>query len=223
MSPYPPVPSPTQPGLPGPVPYDPQRPPYPAGASSPGAGWPPAVSAGSAPTSGAAPAVLTAALLALGAVLSLAYASWAFSARRGIFQDFADGHTVSVDDAKSSDLLDTVWLLFAGLVAVIALGLWLSRMLTKKTSGGLADTIGLIVALLGAVAVTVGLALSNGVSAAADSVSQGERGVGATEVVGGGFAFVAVGLLMGFVAVWGGRDAARRRAGIGPAAPYQGW
>lgn len=60
--------------------------------------------------------------------------------------------------------------------------------------------------MLGAIAVLVGLFLANGVTDAGDQAAQGEEGVTATMVVGGGFALLAIGLLIGLFA------ALRRRA-----------
>ncbi len=167
--------------------------------------------------------MLTRALLALAALLSLAYAAWAFTARRGIFSDFADGRSVSVDDAKSSDLLDTVFLIVAGLIALVALGLWLSRTLAKKASGGPVDRGGLALALLGALTVLIGLYLASGVTDAGDQTAQGEKGVTATWVMGGGFVLLSIGLLMGVLAVRGQRDPAHDSPDPGSAAPYPGW
>lgn len=210
-------------GSTGPAPYDPSRPPYPAGGYSPAAGWPATTSTSTASSSSGPSPWLTRALLALAALLSLAYAAWAFTARRGIFADFADGRSVSVDDAKSSDLLDTVFLLVAGLVALIALGLWLSSLLAKKTSGGLIDKVGLALAMLGALLVIVGLFLASGVTDAGDQIAQGEKGVTATWVVGGGFVLLAIGLLMGLMAVRDQPDAAYDNPDTGSATPYPGW
>lgn len=209
-------------GSPGQAPYDPSRPPYPTGGYSPAAGWP-ATASSTASSSTGASRLLTRALLALAALLSLGYAAWALTARRGIFSDFADGRSVSVDDAKSSDLLDTVFLVVAGLVALVALGLWLSRTLSKKTSGGPVDRGGLALALLGALTVLIGLYLASGVTDAGDQVAQGEKGVTATWVVGGGFVLLAIGLLMGMIAVRDQPDPAYDSPDSNSANPYGGW
>lgn len=210
-------------GPPAPGAYDPQRTPYPGGASAAGTGWPTTTSPGTAATSGGVSRLLPA-LLGLAALLSLAYAVWAFTARRGIFQDFADGRSVSVDDAKSSDLLDTIFLVVAGLVAVIAIGLWLAQLLGKRTGGGGLEKAGLAVALLGAVAVLVGLFLASGVTDSGDQASQGEEGVTATMVVGGGFALLAIGLLMGLLAALRAKpDGDYGSPATAPATGYAGW
>lgn len=156
-------------------------------------------------------------------MLSLAYAVWAFTARRGIFQDFANGRSVTLDDAKSSDVLDTGFLIVAGLVALIALGWWLSRMLANKTSGRALDKAGIALALLGVIAVVVGLFLANGVADAADRTAQGESGVTATAVVGAGFGLLVVGLLIGMFTASGQQNAADSSSPTGPATAYPGW
>ena len=204
--------------------YGPQRPPYGGGASAAGTGWPTTTSTGTTATSAGAPRTLTRTLLGLGALLSLAYAVWAFTARRDIFQDFADGRSVSVDDAKSSDLLDTTFLVVAGLVALIAIGLWVSRLLSRKTERGGLEKTWLALALLGAVAVLVGLFLASGIADGGDQVSQGEEGVTATLVVGGGFALLAVGLLIGLLAALRERPAAAQGSpAMAPTSGYAGW
>lgn len=145
----------------------------------------------------------------VGALLSLGYAAWAFTTRRGIFQDFADGSLVTADDAKSSDTIDTIFLLVAGLVAVIAL-LLLARELIRRTLGRWSlKLIGLSVGVLGAIAVVLGLALANDVADSGSQTEQGERGVTATVIVGGGFLVVAVGLLVGSFGIRGNDNRSR--------------
>jgi hypothetical protein len=129
---------------------------------------------------------------------------------------------VSVDDARSSDVLDTVLLVAAAAVTLAALVWWLSRMLTKRTTGDWVDKTGMAVSLLGATAVIVGLAMTNRVTSAAGQVAQGGRGVDATSVVATGFVLLAVGLLMGIFAL-GGHPAADDDANVRPATGRQGW
>ncbi len=137
----------------------------------------------------------------IGALLSLGYAAWAFTARRGIFQDFADGTLVTADDAKSSDTLDTVFLLVAGVVAVIGL-LWLTKELLSRAVGKWVPKFaGLMVGVLGSVAVVMGLSLASNVPDPGSQAEQGDRGVTATVIVGGGFVLVAVGLLVGSLGI----------------------
>ncbi|MGH3503941.1 MAG: hypothetical protein ACRDQA_24055, partial [Nocardioidaceae bacterium] len=71
--------------------------------------------------------------LGIAALLSLGYAAWAFTARRSIFADFADGKTVSSSDAKSSDNMDTIFLIVAGVVALLALAFWVFRWVSGKS------------------------------------------------------------------------------------------
>ena len=160
--------------------------------------------------------------LALGALLALTYAVWAFTARRGIFADFSNGTPVSTDDAKSSDNLDTVLLIVAGLAVVIALALWVVRKVNGKTAGGALDLAGLIVTGVGVVVVLVGLFLSSQISDGVDQAAQGDKGVTATLVTGGGFLIIAVGLVIGILAVRGAKETSA--SGYGQqAAGYPNW
>ncbi|MEP6666961.1 MAG: hypothetical protein ABJA81_10975, partial [Nocardioidaceae bacterium] len=155
------------------------------------------------------------------AILSLSYAVWAFTARRGIFSDFADGNPVSTNDAKSSDTIDTVLLVVAGLVVVIALVLWVILMTNRKTSGGAFDLGGLAASGVGVVVVLVGLLLASGISDGNGRAEQGDKGVTASLVVGGGFLLLAIGLLVGVFAVRGSREISRN--GFSPRSSYQSW
>lgn len=182
-----------------------QQSPYQGGNAVPGTGWPMTtpgskVSSGSGPGAGASVIAL-----GLGGVMALAYAVWAFTARRGIFADFADGSSVSTDDAKSSDTLDTVFLVLAGLVALVALGLWITRLIRGTTKGGAIDLAGIAVAGIGLLIVLVGLFLASGIADANGQSAQGDKGVTATLVTGAGFVLLAVGLLMGLMTVRGPR------------------
>lgn len=219
------------PGQPVPAPQQPQpagqyggaadRPTY-AGGATPSSAWPVTTQAEARAAARDAGATATLVALGIGALLALCYAVWAFTARRGVFADFADGKTVSGDDAKSSDRIDTVLLVIAGVVVVIALALWLMRMVNQKTAGGTPDLVGLGVAMLGVVVVLVGLFLSGQISDAGDQASQGDKGVTATLVTGAGFLLIAVGLLVGIVSVRGrpsGSTSYAHRAGTG----YPGW
>jgi len=144
--------------------------------------------------------------LALGALFALVYAVWAFTARRGVFADFSDGKVVSADDAKSSDNLDTFLLIVAALLVIIALALWIMRKVNDRTSGGGLELGGLVATGVGIVVVLVGLFLSSNISDGADQAAQGDKGVTATLVTGAGFLIVAMGLMIGIVAVRGSRD-----------------
>jgi hypothetical protein len=150
--------------------------------------------------------------LALGALLAFVYAVWAFTARRGIFADFADGKVVSADDANSSDNLDTLLLILAALVVIVGLALWIMRKVNDKTSGGGLELGGLVTTGIGVVVVLIGLFLSSTISDGVDQAAQGDRGVTATLVTGGGFLLIAIGLVIGIVAVGGPRDATSSRA-----------
>jgi heme/copper-type cytochrome/quinol oxidase subunit 2 len=164
------------------------------------------------------------AALVTGAVAALAYAAWAFTARRGIFADFAAGNSVSGDDAKSSDTIDTIFLIVVGVVVLVALGLWIARMAARKSQGGAVDISGIALAALGLVSVLVGLYLASTIVDADGQAAQGDKGVTATLVVGGGFALLAVGLLIGVFTVRGRGDTADSRSGQhGAGAGYQTW
>ncbi|MBA3310404.1 MAG: hypothetical protein H0U28_10170 [Nocardioidaceae bacterium] len=162
-------------------------------------------------------------MLTLGALLSLGYAGWAFTARRGIFADFADGNAVSVDDAESSDTIDTFFLIAAGVVALLALVLWIVRKAGKQTSGGALDLTGLALAAVGVVTVAVGLFLASGVPDADGQAAQGDKGVLAALVTGAGFAVLAIGLLVGIFAVRGSKQAGSNGYAPGPTPGYQNW
>jgi hypothetical protein len=165
------------------------------GAAAPGAAWPtPASSARSDPgTLG----LVTTILLVVGGLLSLGYAAWAFTARRGIFADFADGVRVSTDDARTSDRIDTAFVIVAGIVAVSALVLWVIAKATGRSDGGSSELAGLTVAGVGVVVALVGLVLSAGVADGGSTTEQGDKGVTATLVLGAGFTLLAIGQLMG--------------------------
>jgi hypothetical protein len=170
----------------------------PTGAASRWSGAAPTASAG---RSGAVGRLVTAVALGLAALLSLTYALWAFTARRGIFADFASGRSVDVDEARSNDRIDTVWLVIAGLVALVAVALWLMRKLGGDTSGGLLDNLGLTVAGVGVGVAVVGLFLASRISDGADQIGSGDRGVTASLVTGAGFTLLAIGLVLGLLAM----------------------
>ncbi len=161
--------------------------------------------------------------LVAGAILGLGYAGWAFSARRGIFADFAAGNAVSGDDAKSSDTIDTVFLIVAGVAALVALGVWIARMAGRKTKRGALNLSGITVAGLGLVAALIGLFLASTIGDADGQTAQGDKGVSATLVVGGGFALLAVGLLIGVFTVRPSKNADTRSSPQSAGAGYQTW
>lgn len=138
-------------------------------------------------------------LLLLGAVASIAYAVWAFTARRVIFVDFVDNRPVSLSRAQTSDRIDTTFLIIAGALALIALGGWLLRLLSGRSHGGAMTTIGFVVSALGIACIVVGLVLSGLVGNGDSQIAQGHRAVTATVVTGCGFLALAVGLLIGLV------------------------
>jgi hypothetical protein len=141
--------------------------------------------------------------------MSLVYAVWAFTARRGVFADFSDGKTVTADDAQSSDNLDTTLLVIAAVLVIVALALWVMRKVSDKTSGGGLELGGLVVSGVGVLVVLVGLFLSSKISDGADQAAQGDKGVTATLVTGGGFLIIAIGLVLGILAVRGAKQPQR--------------
>jgi len=149
-------------------------------------------------------------LMLLGVVACVGYAIWAMTARRGIFADFADNRSVSLDDAKTSDQVDTVFLVVAGAVAVIALALWLIRLLSGRARNGVLTVAGLVISALGLACVVVGLVLS-GLVGDGSRIDEGQQAVTATIVTGSGFIALAVGLLIGSLVV--GRSGQAVRAG----------
>jgi hypothetical protein len=162
-------------------------------------------------------------VLGLGVLLSLVYTVWALTARRGIFVDFANGNPVGVGEARSNDRIDTTLLVAAGVVALVALALWLVRRFGGETSGGLVDSLGLGLAVLGAVLVVVGLYIASQVGSAADQAASGDRGVTASSVTAGGFALLALGLVLGLLAVRDGRERTRTSASPTSQGAYQNW
>lgn len=199
----------------------PQQPYYQSSNVTPSAAWPVTLPGKNRKVRSGGLAAMVA--LVTGAPLGLAYAGWAFTARRGVFADFADGNTVSGDDAKSSDTMDTIFLIVAGVVALLALGLWIARMAARRTKGGALDIGGIALAGLGLVSVLVGLYLASTIADADGQAAQGDKGVLATLVVGGGFALLAVGLLIGVFTVRGRDTEDSRSRQHSAGAGYQTW
>jgi hypothetical protein len=145
-------------------------------------------------------------VLLVGALASIGYAVWAFTARRGIFADFADNKTVSLSHARSSDRTDTILLIVAGGLAVLALAVWLIRLLSGRARAGALTGLGFVVSLAGMVCVVVGLVMSGTVDGGTNQVDEGQRAVTSTVVTGSGFIALAVGLLIGLLVVARRRD-----------------
>jgi hypothetical protein len=140
--------------------------------------------------------------LVVAAVVSLAYAAWAFTARRAIFADFSAGRNVTADDARASDTIDTFLLVVAGITVVVAVALWLARLAARRgPTGGSRLLTGLTLTAVGVVVVAVGIWLDGIVTNAPTQSGQGLRGVTATVVCGSGFVVLALGLLIGATVV----------------------
>ncbi len=182
----------------GPVaPYAPAGSAYPGGPVAPyGAqtGWPATATAEPADRHRSRFARL---LLVVAVLASLGYAVWAMTARRGIFADFADNRPVSLDDAKTSDRLDTIFLVVAGALVLLALAVWLIRLMAGRARTGALTVAGFVLCGLGLVTVVVGLVLSGQVGNGGDRAAEGQDAVTATIVTGSGFIALALGLLIG--------------------------
>jgi hypothetical protein len=138
--------------------------------------------------------------LLVSALLSVVYALWAFTARRGIFADFKAGRAVTLGQARTSDRVDTVLVVVAGVVAVVAVVWWATDRVHRK-SGTRAEAGAFVVTVLGALAIAVGMLLASAVTDAGTQSAQGGRGITAANVLGIGFLVLAVGLLLAAVSV----------------------
>ena len=144
--------------------------------------------------------------LVVAGLVALSYAGWAFTARRGIFADFSSRRAVTSDEAASSDRIDTAWLIVAGVIAAIGLVLWMITVARRRSKLGGAGIVSAALALVGVAIVCIGLVMSNQITGATGTVAQGDRGVTATTVIGGGFVALALGLLLAAVSVLSGRE-----------------
>jgi cbb3-type cytochrome oxidase subunit 3 len=147
------------------------------------------------------------ACLVIAALLSLGYAAWAWTARRGIFADFSAGRTVTSQDARTSDRIDTVALIVTGVAVLAAVVWWVLRHARRHTAGSGLDLIGWGILAVGAVTVGVGLWMSGSVTDAATQAAEGDKGVTASLVTGAGFAVLALGLLLGSAGIRSKPDA----------------
>ncbi|WP_370617104.1 hypothetical protein [Mumia sp. Pv 4-285] len=145
--------------------------------------------------------------LAIAALVSLGYAIYALTSRRGIFADLADDPgSVSRSVAEDSDSLNSILVVATVVVVLVALALW-----AVALAGGRGRTIvgwaGLGVVVLGGIVAGAGAAMTSGVESA-DDVDDAVTGY---LLVGGGTALVALGLVLGILGILGSRKA--------PAAP----
>lgn len=139
-------------------------------------------------------------VLGLALIATIVYAVWEFTARRAIFADFANGRTVSLDRASTSDLIDNILLGIAGSLAVLGLLVWLIRRASGRTTRGAADALGLVLWVLGAIAAVLGLVLLELIHGSGGPLSQGRHAEVFTVIAGGGFAVIAVSLVVGLSA-----------------------
>lgn len=143
--------------------------------------------------------LVTRVVLAVGAALCLGYAAWSVTARRGIFADFASGTIPTDSEISTSDTLDLIFILVAGAVALLGLGLWVARKSSGRTRGGGVELVGLVVAGLGLVTVLVALVLQDRSVADGTQTEQGDKAATASVVMGAGFTVVAIALLVGLM------------------------
>ncbi len=219
---YPPAAQPGQPGQPaqlrqpGQPPFGygqpPQPPPYQPGRSPYSSTLPTGMPTGAVATAKPAGSSTSQAVLVIAALLSLGYAAWAFTARRWIFAEFAAGNAVTSDDAESNDLVDTIFLAVVGVAAVIALLLLTREMLSRAAGKRGLQLTGLIMGSLAAGVVGLGLFLVSNVADSGTQAEQGDKGVTATWVIGGGFVLLAVGLVVGSMGI---RSTTSRRSATG--------
>jgi hypothetical protein len=104
---------------------------------------------------------------------------------------------VSSQDARTSDRVDTVALVVAGVAVLVAVVWWVVRHARRQTTGRALDGIGLGTSAVGVVTVGAGLWLSAAVTDATTQTAQGDKGVTAALVTGAGFLILALGLLLG--------------------------
>ncbi|MGI8699782.1 MAG: hypothetical protein ACR2JU_00960 [Nocardioidaceae bacterium] len=215
------------------APPPPYSAPYGTGAGSPYSTGPvapygvtavlPTVPRDRADDSGDGTGALSRLVLLVGVLACLGYAIWALTARRGIFADFADNRSVSLDDARSSDRLDTVFLVVAAAIAVIALALWLIRLLNGRARSGAPTVAGFVISALGLACVVVGLVLSGLVGGDGSRTDEGRQAAAAAIVTGCGFIALALGLLIGTLVVARSRNSARANGSGDTAGAPAGW
>jgi hypothetical protein len=140
--------------------------------------------------------------LVVAAVAGFGYASWALFHRHGIFKDFANGtSSLTVDDAKSSDNIDSVLLVVAFLIIAAAVSWWILLRVGGRTSGGGLELGGFAAVALGLILVVIGLIMSAGVSTDGTQRDEGNKAASAAILYGLGFAVLAVGLVIGAVSL----------------------
>lgn len=154
--------------------------------------------------------------LVLGALVALGYGVYALTARRGIFADLADDpSSVSRSAAENSDSLNTILAGVTVAVLVIAFVLWMLAIAQGRGRTGLGWA-GLGLAVLGALAGGVGAFLTVGV----EDVEDVDTAVLGYLVVGIGMVVVALGFVLGVLALLATRDSgpsAQRRPEPAPA------
>lgn len=150
------------------------------------------------------------------ALLSLVYAGWALTARRGIFADFSAGRSISSADAKTSDTIDVALLIVASAAVMIAIALWVWRRVRRAANWHALEIGGIALAVVGVATVVVGLFLAGAITDAASQAAQGDKGVTASLVLGAGFVVLALGLLLGSTVVRGTGQGSQPGAPVTP-------
>lgn len=139
---------------------------------------------------------IVAALVA--AAAALGYAAFALTLRRGVYADLDnDPGSVSKNDAQTSDTINAIGLWVAGVLVVVALVLLVLAIVSARRDRNLLGIAGVALVVLGAAAATWGCLLVSGV----DDVTAAGDAVTGYLIAGPAFAGMAVGLILGAVAV----------------------
>ena len=156
--------------------------------------------------------------LTLAGLTGLGYSVWVITARRGIFADIATTTSgpgaVTLQDARSSDAVDSGWLWATTVLLVTALLLWAVTWLVERTHLGPIGFAGLSMIGFGLLVVAVGSLLA---SLVGDDPVKAVRAVAGYSVIGAGFMLVSLGLLAGVVSLY------RPQPGEATYLGYAGW
>jgi hypothetical protein len=140
--------------------------------------------------------------LVVAAAAGFGYAGWALFHRHGIFKAFANGtSSLTVDDAKSSDNIDSVLLIVAFLIIATAVSWWILLRVGGRTSGSGLELGGFAAVTLGLILAVIGLIMSAGVSTDGTQRDEGNKAASAAILYGLGFAVIAIGLGIGAVSL----------------------
>jgi hypothetical protein len=141
--------------------------------------------------------------LTLAGLTGLGYSVWVITARRGIFSDIAQATygpgAVSLQEARSSDAVDSGWLWATTVLLGTALLLWAVTWLVERTRLGPIGFAGLSMIGFGLLVVVVGSLLASLVDG---DPQQAVRAVAGYSLIGAGFMLVSLGLLTGVVSLY---------------------